>query len=357
VLAALESVLEPQLQRPVTELGMVRGVVVRPGRVQVTLALVVAGHPDGPQLRADVAGAVGALGVAQVDVDVTSMNDDDRARLRRQLQGERSSPPSALEGARIFAVASGKGGVGKSSIATNLAVAMARRGLRVAVLDADVWGFSTPRMLGVDRGPMIVDSLLVPPRAHGVRLASVGLLTDESAPVVWRGPMLHKMIEQFVHDVFWDDPDVLLVDMPPGTGDVALSLADLLPDAEAVIVTTPQAAAQRVAQRAGVAARQIKLRLAGVIENMSWFTGNDGQRYELFGAGGGELLARELGVELLGQVPLVPSLREGADLGRPVVVHEPGSEASRALDALATRLLDLPAPRLRRPQLRITAAT
>jgi ATP-binding protein involved in chromosome partitioning len=190
-----------------------------------------------------------------------------------------------------------------------------------------------------------------------VRVVSVGMLTEESAPVIWRGPMLHKMLEQFVTDVFWDGPDVLVVDMPPGTGDVSLTVAQLLPDAEVVIVTTPQAAAQRVAQRAAYMAREVKLRVVGVLENMSWFTGNDGERYELFGAGGGEMLAHELGVPLLGQVPLVPAVREGADQGEPVVVRQPDGEASRAIDAAADRLLDLSPGRIRHPQLRITTAS
>jgi ATP-binding protein involved in chromosome partitioning len=261
-----------------------------------------------------------------------------------------------FERTRVYAVASGKGGVGKSAVATNLAVALARQGERVALLDADVWGFSVPRMMGIHRGPLILDGLLVPVVAHGVRVVSVGMLTEESAPVIWRGPMLHKMLEQFVADVFWDAPDVLVVDMPPGTGDVSLSLARLLPDAAVVIVTTPQPAAQRVAQRAAYMARQVKLRVAGVVENMSWFTGNDGERYELFGAGGGALLAQELEVPLLGQVPFVPAVREGADQGEPVVVREPDGAAAEALAAVARQLLDQPQARIRLPELRITGA-
>lgn len=356
VLTAIGSVAEPELGRPITECGMVQGVVVRPGRVDVSLALVVAGHPQSQRIRQEVASAVGALGVGEVVVDLTAMNDRDRTRLRRHLQGERPDPATAFEHTRIFAVASGKGGVGKSSIAANLAVAMARRGRRVALMDADVWGFSIPRMMGIDRGPIIIDGLLVPLVAHGVRVMSVGLLTEESAPVIWRGPMLHKMLEQFVTDVFWDQPEVLVVDMPPGTGDVSLSLARLLPDAAVVIVTTPQPAAQRVAQRAAYMARQVKLRVAGVVENMSWFISNDGERHELFGAGGGALLARELEVPLLGQIALVPAVREGADQGEPVVGRHPDSESSRAIDAVAGRLLDLAPTRIRNPQLRITTA-
>ena len=355
VVAAAGSVAEPELGRPIGELGMVRGAQVRPGRADVSLALAVAGHPQGDRIRHEVAEAVRALGVDEVVVDVTTMNDRDRSRLRVSLQGERPDAAAVFEDTRIYAVASGKGGVGKSSVASNLAVAMARRGRRVALMDADVWGFSVPRMMGIQRRPIIVDGLLVPLVAYGVRVMSVGLLTDESEPVIWRGPMLHKMLEQFVADVFWDRPEVLVVDMPPGTGDVSLTMSRLLPDAAVVIVTTPQPAAQRVAQRAAYMARQVKLRVAGVVENMSWFTGNDGERYELFGAGGGELLARELEVPLLGQVPLVPAARECADQGEPIVVRDPASEASRAVDAIAGALLDQPPGRIRRPQLRVRA--
>jgi ATP-binding protein involved in chromosome partitioning len=357
VLAAVGGVTEPELGLPIGDLGMVQGVLVRPGRVQVSLALAVAGHPQDERIQQDINHAVRALGVDDVVLDVAAMNDRDRARLRRQLQGERPEPSAVFGDTRVYAVASGKGGVGKSSIATNLAVLMARRGHRVALLDADVWGFSVPRMMGIRRGPVIIDGLFVPVVAHGVRVVSVGMLTEESAPVIWRGPMLHKMLEQFITDVFWDSPDVLVIDMPPGTGDVSLSVARLLPDAQIVIVTTPQPAAQRVAQRAAYMARQVKLRVVGVLENMSWFTSNDGERHELFGAGGGEMLAHELGVALLGQIPLVPAVREGADQGEPVVVRRPDSEASRAVDAAAVRLLDLSPGRIRHPQLRITTAS
>jgi len=337
---------------------MVRGTVVRPGCVEVSIAMAVAGHPQAARLRDDVAAAVRSLGASDVFVDLTAMNDADRARLRGQLQGSAGARPAAAEAferCRIFAVASGKGGVGKSSVAVNLAVALARSGRRVALMDADVWGFSCPRMLGVQRGPIIIDGLLIPLAAHGVRLMSVGLLTEESAPVIWRGPMLHKMLEQFVTDVFWDDPEVLVVDLPPGTGDVSLSLSRLLPDAEVVVVTTPQAAAQRVAQRAAYMARQVKLRVVGVVENMSWFTGNDGERYELFGAGGGASLAQDLDVPLLGQVPFVPAVREGSDRGVPVVVASPDSEAAVAFAAIASRLAELSPGRIRHPQLRVAS--
>ena len=216
--------------------------------------------------------------------------------------------------------ASGKGGVGKSSVTTNLAVALAKRGNDVAVIDADVWGFSIPRMLGITEPPSVVDDMLIPPVAHGVRSISMGFFAEEDQPVIWRGPMLHKALNQFLTDVAWDEPDFLLIDLPPGTGDTAISLAGFLPDSEMLVVTTPQIAAQSVAQRAAFMAEKVDIEVRGVIENMSWFTGDDGQRYELFGEGGGSALAEKLGVPLLGQIPLVPTLRAGSDNGNPVAV-------------------------------------
>ena len=352
VRSALSGVEHPELRRSITELGMVRGVLAGGARVQVSIALLAQGYPLRELLRARIVEAVQALGVEQVAVDFTTLTDGERTALRRRLQAE-VPPAEAFASTRVFAIASGKGGVGKSSLTVNLAVALARTGRRVAVLDADVYGFSVPRMLGIDRTPLIVDGLLVPPEVEGVSVVSVGFFVGEGTPVVWRGPMLHKMLRQFVDDVWWGTPDVLLVDMPPGTGDVSLTLAELLPDAELVVVTTPQPAAQRVAQRAAYMARQVKLHLAGVVENMSWFTGHDGTRYEIFGTGGGALLAAELGVPLLGRVPLVPALREGGDLGTPIVATDPASEAAVALAAVATRLMEQRPARIRRPELRI----
>lgn len=352
VLAALATVIEPDLARPVTELGMVGGVVTTGGRVRISIALPATTSPHRETLIAASTRAVEAIGAVDVSVDVTVMSDADRARLRQQLIDERS-PVEALRAARVLAVASGKGGVGKSSVAANLAVALAQAGRTVALFDADVWGFSLPRMLGIHRPPLLLDSLLVPVPAHGVAVVSVGLLTEESAPVLWRGPMLHKMLTQFVNDVYWGSPDIVVVDLPPGTGDVSLSLAGLVPDAEIVVVTTPQPAAHRVAQRAGYLGRRVGLSVAGVVENMSWFTAPDGTVLELFGAGGGELLARELDVPLLGQVPLDPKVREGGDGGVPVVVGWPDSEAARAFSALADRVLALRPARVRHPELRV----
>jgi ATP-binding protein involved in chromosome partitioning len=224
---------------------------------------------------------------------------------------------------RCLLIASGKGGVGKSSVTTNLAVALAQRGHSVGIIDADVYGFSIPRMLGTDRDPVVLDQMLLPPEAWGVRCISMGYFAEEDQPVIWRGPMLHKALEQFLTDVYWDEPDFLLLDLPPGTGDFSLSLSQYLPRAEVYVVTTPQPAAQTVAQRAGLMAEKVHLDVKGVIENMAWFTGDDGKRYELFGSGGGILLAERLGAPLLGQVPFVPALREGGDDGRPITAVDP----------------------------------
>ncbi|HHC09177.1 MAG TPA: ATP-binding protein [Actinobacteria bacterium] len=247
---------------------------------------------------------------------------------------------------RIVAVSSGKGGVGKSSITANLAIALARRGRRVGIIDADVWGFSIPRMMGVTEAPKIEGELLVPPVAHGVAVMSMDYFVRDDQAVIWRGPMLHKALEQFIGDVAWGDLDYLLVDMPPGTGDVAISMSQFLPRAQAIVVTTPQPTAQRVAVRAGLMARKVDQEILGVVENMSWFTADDGTRYELFGSGGGARLAEELGVPLLVQIPLVPLLREGADEGRPVTVSHPDSEAATAFATLAEEV------ERRRPRIR-----
>ncbi|MGH8933898.1 MAG: Mrp/NBP35 family ATP-binding protein [Egibacteraceae bacterium] len=341
--AALASVRDPDLDLPITELDMVRGIVVGRRRVQVGIALVVPDSPHREQLRAAVSEAVRALGVSDVHVDFSHLGDDDRRALRQRLQGRRpSTPAEAFARTRILAISSGKGGVGKSSVSVNLAITLTERGKRVALIDADVYGFSIPRMMGIDRRPAILDNLVIPPRAHGVAVISVAFFAaDEQTPIIWRGPMLHKALEQFIADVHWGDVEFLLVDMPPGTGDVALTIAQFLPSSEVVVVTTPQAAAQKVAQRAAYMARKVDLTVTGVIENMSWFTGDDGVRYELFGSGGGTLLAEQLRVPLLGQIPLIPALREGGDEGRPIVVTDPDSQASAAIRAIADRIVEL----------------
>ena len=354
VRAALASVDDPELHQPITDLGMVRGVVVRPGEVQVGIALTVQGCPLKAKIHDDVTAAVQTLGVERVVVEFTSMTDEDRASLRHRLQGHApSSMADVFASSRVIAVASGKGGVGKSSVSTNLAVAFARRGRRTAIIDADVYGFSIPRMIGIDRKAVIIDRMIVPPEAYGVAVMSIGFFADENNPVIWRGPMLHKALTQFITDVYWGQPEVVVIDMPPGTGDVSLTMAQFLPASEIVVVTTPQPAAQKVAQRAAYMARKVNLKVSGVIENMSWFTGNDGERYEIFGAGGGQLLAQELGVPLLGQIPLVPALREGADRGNPVVLAHPASEAALAIEEVAQRLLEMRPHKVRLPILTV----
>jgi ATP-binding protein involved in chromosome partitioning len=255
---------------------------------------------------------------------------------------------------RILGISSGKGGVGKSSVTVNLAVALARRGFDVGILDADVYGFSVPKMLGVTTDPLIIGDLVVPPTANGVRCLSMGYFVPDDTPVIWRGPMLHKALEQFLVDAYWGEPDYLLIDMPPGTGDVTLSLGQYLTKTEVYVVTTPQQAAERVAQRSAYAARKLKLAVRGVIENMSWFTGDDGTRYELFGAGGGAQLAGELGVPLLAQVPLVPALRQGGDDGIPTVSAEPDSEVAQVFDRLATAIVELGPARVYRKELSLS---
>ncbi len=378
--AAIAEVVDPELRLPLGRLGMVRSVGVRRGHVEVQLALPVAGYPGADELAGAVRAAAAAVpGVRDVAVSASAMSDEERVPLRQLLRGE----PVGDEGhghdhghghghgggtlgheegrpnrfmaprsrTRVLGISSGKGGVGKSSVTVNTAVALARAGKDVAVLDADVYGFSVPAMLGVDRDPVILDDLVIPPTSHGVRCLSMGFFVPDETPVIWRGPMLHKALEQFLVDAYWGEPDFLLIDMPPGTGDVALSLGQYLSKTEVYVVTTPQAAAQRVAQRSAYAARQLKLSVRGVIENMSWFTGDDGTRYELFGSGGGAQLAGELGVPLLGQVPLVPAVRVGGDVGTPVVVAEPDGEAAAAFAALAQRLIELGPARVYRNEL------
>lgn len=358
VLDALRPVEDPELHRSIVDLGMVKSIVIDGGRVAVTVALTVAGCPLRAVITERVRGAVAALeGVESVDVELAVMTDDERNAVSRAIHGATAgrTNPFTDSRTRVLAIASGKGGVGKSSVTTNLAVALAARGASVAAIDADVWGFSMPRMLGIDRPPTVIDDVILPPEANGVRLISMGFFAREDQPVVWRGPMLHKALEQFLTDVHWDDPEYLVVDMPPGTGDVAISMAQFLPRAEVIVVTTPQPAAQRVAQRAAYMAEKVNLSVVGVVENMSWFTGDDGKRYEIFGSGGGAELAAELDVPLLGRVPLVPALREGADTGRPIVLSEPEGEAARAFRAIAEKIaVELAPTKVFRPELKIT---
>ncbi len=349
VRAALATVNDPEIRRPVTELDMVKAVQADGGIVRVDLYLTVAGCPMKERLTNDVKAAVGAVaGVDAVSVVLDVMSDEQRTTLREKLRGGQAGRevPFARPGSltRVFAVASGKGGVGKSSVTVNLAAAMAAEGLAVGVVDADVYGFSVPRMLGVTGTPTRVDDMILPPVAHDVKVISIGMFVPGNQPVVWRGPMLHRALEQFLTDVFWGDLDVLLLDLPPGTGDIAISTAQLLPNAELLVVTTPQLAAAEVAERAGSIALQTKQRIAGVVENMSWMELPDGTRMEVFGSGGGQTVAdslsRTLGapVPLLGQIPLETRLRECGDAGHPVVLAAPESASGAALRAVADKL-------------------
>jgi ATP-binding protein involved in chromosome partitioning len=365
VLEALRPVEDPEIHRSIVDLDMVKEVAIDAGAVKVTVALTVPGCPLKTEITKRVTEAVSPLeGVSSVDVDLTVMSDEQRQGLAEQLRSEHAAAgadgqparvnPFTDARTRVLAIASGKGGVGKSSVSANLSVALAQRGHQVAAVDADVWGFSMPRMLGIDRPPVVIDDVILPPEANGVSLISMGFFAREDQPVVWRGPMLHKALEQFLTDVRWDEPDFLVVDMPPGTGDIALSMAQFLPRAEVIIVTTPQPAAQRVAQRAAYMSQKVNLDLLGVIENMSWFRGDDGKAYELFGKDGGRLLAEQLEVPLLGQIPLVPELRVGADEGRPIVVTNPDDEASQAFFRIAEQIdVELAPSKIYRPELKI----
>ena len=356
IINALEPVQDPELRRSIVELGMVQNIAIDGSKVVVLIALTIPGCPLKNQIRESIDQVLYPIeGVTEVDVDFTVMSDEQRESVRLMVHGDPQSTagtnpaqghaegrevPFGRPGSktRVLLIASGKGGVGKSSVTANLAVALALRGRDVAVVDADVWGFSIPRMLGVQEPPTVIDDMLIPPVANGVRCISMGFFAEEDQPVIWRGPMLHKALEQFLTDVYWDEPDFLLVDLPPGTGDISISLAGFLPTAEMIVVTTPQPAAQKVAQRAAYMAEKVNVSVNGVIENMSWFTGEDGTRYQLFGEGGGQELAEQLDVPLLGKVPLVPALREGADTGNPVAA-DPSTESGKVFEELA-RVVD-----------------
>ncbi len=340
------AVVDPYLRRPIGILGMVDAVSSAAGAAHIGLRVPAPGWHSAPVVDA-IRAAVAGVGLERGEVEVAFMDDAARAALAEQLRRDRPKMPGGQGSrTRVIAVASGKGGVGKSSVTANLAVALTRSGHDVAVVDADVWGYSIPRMLGIEHPPQAVDTMIVPSSAHGVRAISMDFFVPVDEAVVWRGPMLHKALEQFLGDVFWDEPEFLLIDMPPGTGDVAISMSQFLPRSQTVVVTTPQLTAQRVAKRAAGMAKKVNQEILGVIENMSWFTGDDGRRYEIFGSGGGEALATELEVPLLGSIPLLPAMRRGADDGIPVALAAPGSEAANAFDAIAERVIEL-RPRVR----------
>jgi ATP-binding protein involved in chromosome partitioning len=335
ILKALEQVIDPELRKPVTELDMVRDVRVEDGEVAVTIALTVAGCPLRSSFQDQVQRAVAGLpGVRSVSLAFDVMSPEERQALTQRLRGgvtERTKGIALDASTRVIAVASGKGGVGKSSLTVNLAAALVDQGQGVGILDADVYGHSIPHLLGVRQKPVLVDKMIVPPVRDGLHLMSIGFFLDENSPVMWRGPMLHRALEQFLSDVHWPALDTLLVDMPPGTGDVSISLGQLLPRAEVIVVTTPQPLAQEVAVRAAQMAQKTNTRLIGVVENMT---------SEVFGAGGGERLAEQLGVPLLGTVPLDAALRESGDVGQPVVWAEPESESARAIRDLAVAVVE-----------------
>ncbi len=378
--AALGAIVDPELNQTLGELGLVRSVRPKRRRALLEIALPVAAWPSTDELAEEIHRAALAVpGVEEVELDFVVMGDSERARLRQHLRagmlgvdtdadgddesghdhaghGHGQAEPMPLflapdASTRVIGVSSGKGGVGKSTVTVNLAIALAQAGHSVGLLDADVYGFSVPKMLGTDHDPVILGDIVIPTSAHGVRCLSMGYFVPDDQPVIWRGPMLHKAIQQFLTDAYWGEPDFVLIDMPPGTGDVALTLAEVMPRAEIVVVTTPQPAAQRVAQRSAFAARRLKLSVRGVIENMSWFTGDDGKRYELFGAGGGVTLAKDLGVPLLGQVPLVNAVRLGGDEGHPITAVDPGSESAQAFRTIAEKLAALGPARVYRREL------
>jgi ATP-binding protein involved in chromosome partitioning len=342
---ALVAVIDPELRKSVVELDMVRAVDVDGANVDVTIALTVAGCPMKAELESQVRRHVGAVeGVQAVGVRFDVMTPEQRAALRQRLQGgtgggQQQKAITISARTRVVAVASGKGGVGKSTLTANLAAALAAGGAEVGVVDADIYGYSIPRMLGITRRPVVVDSMIVPPVNHGLRIMSIGFFLEPDQAVVWRGPMLHKALEQFLTDVHWGDLDYLIVDMPPGTGDVSISLGQLLPSPDVVIVTTPQAAAQQVAERSAEVAGKTGMHVAGVIENMSSIVCPCcGERSHPFGKGGGRALAERLGVPLLGEIPLDEPLRIASDAGVPLVLDQPESASARAIAEVAAAL-------------------
>src|SRR5919108_2836894 len=334
VRAALRNVLDPEIGKPIEDIGMLKGIEVDGGNVRVFVLLTIAGCPLKDRINSDVTAAVSPIeGVESVDVILGEMSGEQREGLVQQLRGGRPEETAFFTDVdtEVISVASGKGGVGKSSVTANLAVALAAEGHQVGVVDADVWGFSIPRMMGVSGRPVAFNNMIMPLESHGVKVISMGFFVSDETPVIWRGPMLHKAVQQFLGDVYWGDLDFLLADLPPGTGDVSISVAGFLPGAEMLVVTTPQDAARKVAERAGRMAEQTRLRVCGVIENMSYFVcPHCSEREAIFGEGGGEEAARTLDVPLLGRIPLVSDIRLGGDSGTPIVVSHPDSPAGLA---------------------------
>lgn len=371
VYEALKTVKDPELRMGIVDLGMVQSVTTKRNHVGVLVALPATGYAHRQELTQKVTSALQNVGIAHSNVEVSVMNDNQRSELVSKLRAASPSPgqqntaplgheegrPSQFmqsgSRTRILGISSGKGGVGKSSVSVNMAIALAKLGREVAIVDADVYGFSVPKILGISRSPMIIEDFIIPPVAHDVKCISMGFFVEENQPIVWRGPMLHKALEQFLVDVYWGKLDYLILDMPPGTGDVALSMAQYLPRSEIMVVTTPQSAAKRVAQRSAFMAKHINLPIRGVIENMSFFVGDDGKKYEIFGSGGGQELADELEVPLLGQIPLVPQLRQGGDTGIPITVSDPSSTTSVSFDNLAKRIEALGPTRVYRSELSV----
>ena len=372
---ALGQAVDPVLFHRLSELSTLVHAQLNGAHIEITLRTPFSEYPAKPELVANLAAALGAAQKGTLSVSFEVLDDMGKASLGKRLRsleadldakdqvtpvgpthtGDRPNPFNTRRAhSRVLAIASGKGGVGKSSVTVNLAVALASAGYDVGLLDADIYGFSAPRMLGISYPPMILGDTIVPPVAYGVRCISMGFFADEDQAVAWRGPMLHKALEQFLVDVHWGRPDFLLLDLPPGTGDVAMSIAQFVPRAEVLVVTTPQVAAERVAQRAAVLARQLRLPVRGVVENESWFTGDDGKRYELFGHGGGETLAHSLGVALLGQIPFLPALRQAGDAGVPIAAFAPDGEAGQAFALLAERVVALGPGRVYRSELSIS---
>jgi ATP-binding protein involved in chromosome partitioning len=339
---------DPELHRSLTDLNMVRDITIEDPEVTVLIALTIPGCPLKDYFYSVVPAKLQEAfpEIARVNVELTSMSEEERQSLIGGMRKEAPAPFARSDSpTQVITVGSGKGGVGKSTTTVNLAASLSKLGHSVGLLDADVWGFSIPRMLGIHERPTVVEDMIMPPEMFGVKVVSIGLFTNEDTPVVWRGPMLHKALQQFLSDVHWDEPEYLLIDLPPGTGDVAMSIAQFLPGASMVIVTTPQAVAEKVAQRAGFMAEKTGINTVGVIENMSYFRGDDEKRYEIFGSGGGQTLAEKLEVPLLAQVPIDPKLREFADEGAPIVLQAPESEVARSLDLAAKELVNLIPPR------------